>query len=246
MKFQFEGLDEIIEINYDFSTSEFISVLEPDESIPVLIPEKFSKFSIYLFKELLEKITNKEELTLDDRKIFNTSILTPLIEYFRMNKELKELFNEYYYVLTHKFENLDTPWGIIRNPNYNYFEIFKTFEEAKTKLYQKIIENKFLIYYRLSTEIIEKEDDKEDEKEIILKIQGSDIKITYEKPNEDTILFIVHKYERLSNIGKALSQETFYINKKYYSESDTYLSKYELSPKNDIKIKKKVYVEDED
>jgi len=63
MKFQFEGLDEIVEINYDFSTSEFISVLEPDESILVLILEKFPKYSIYLFKELLEKITNNQELT---------------------------------------------------------------------------------------------------------------------------------------------------------------------------------------
>jgi len=92
MKFQFEGLDEIVEINFNFKNSDFIQALDPDESIPILIPERFPKHHIMIFKELLEIMETKPELSDDEKHLGLSSIITPLITYFSFNKEFKDRF----------------------------------------------------------------------------------------------------------------------------------------------------------
>ena len=55
MKFKFVGIDNIIEINFDFiKFSKFIREIEPDEDEIVYIPENFTKREIDLFKDLIE------------------------------------------------------------------------------------------------------------------------------------------------------------------------------------------------
>ena len=97
MKFQFEGYiysddKDYIEIDFDFmEKSEFIRVLEPDLMVPIMIPERFEKYQIDEFKVILEKITNKEELTDEDRYLCKTKVLMPLLEYFRMDREVMDM-----------------------------------------------------------------------------------------------------------------------------------------------------------
>lgn len=92
MIFQFDGLDEIIEINFNFKNSNFIQALEPDESIPILITEKFPKHHIMIFKELLEIMETKPELSDDEKYLGLSFIMTPLIDYFSFDKEFKKRF----------------------------------------------------------------------------------------------------------------------------------------------------------
>ena len=104
MKFQFEGYEyeddkDYIEIDFDFmEKSEFIRVLEPDFMIPVMIPERFEKYQIDEFKCMLEKITNKEEITEEDKYLCNSKVLKPLFEYFRIDKEINEIKIKYYFI----------------------------------------------------------------------------------------------------------------------------------------------------
>jgi len=93
MKFQFEGYiydddtKDYLEIDYNFmENSEFIKALDPDELIPILIPEKFPKYQIDLFKELLEKITNNT-LDEDDNNLLHSKLLKPLMDYFIIEVE---------------------------------------------------------------------------------------------------------------------------------------------------------------
>ena len=88
MKFQFEGYiyeddtKDYLEIDFNFvEKSEFIKALDPDVSIPILIPEKFPKYQIDLFKELLEKITNNT-LDDDDNNLLHSKLLKPILDYF--------------------------------------------------------------------------------------------------------------------------------------------------------------------
>ena len=92
MKFQFEGLDEIVEINFNFKNSNLIQALDPDESIPILIPEKFPKHHIMMFKELLEIMETKPELSDDEKHLGLSFIMTPLIDYFSFDREFKNRF----------------------------------------------------------------------------------------------------------------------------------------------------------
>lgn len=143
MKFLFSGVDEVIEINFDFSESLFIQELikehkissddiveiplkhsKKDEFIksdhPIEInievsifhlhipehqlPKRFYKYQINLFKELLEKITNGEEFTVDDKYIFNSSVIKPIISYFEFKKELFEKFELPSYEIKYNFK----------------------------------------------------------------------------------------------------------------------------------------------
>jgi len=94
MKFQFEGYEykddkDYIEIDFDFmEKSEFIRVLEPDLTIPIMIPERFEKYQIDEFKKILEKMTRKEELTDGERHLCKSEVIIPLLEYFKMDEEL--------------------------------------------------------------------------------------------------------------------------------------------------------------
>jgi len=94
MEFNFEGIDEIIKINFDFSKSELINALEPDDSIPVIIPEKFSKYQIDLFKEILEKINKMEKISEEEQFLSKSKVLKPLFDYFKMKNEIMDLFDE--------------------------------------------------------------------------------------------------------------------------------------------------------
>ena len=92
MKLQFEGYiypegKDYIEIDFDFSQSLLIEAVEPDMTIPLYIPETFSKYQIDEFKEMLEKITRKEELTEEDKHLCKSKVLKPLFDYFRMKSE---------------------------------------------------------------------------------------------------------------------------------------------------------------
>lgn len=98
MKFKFEGLDwkdgnDIIEINFNFRKySELIEILEPEEEI-ILIPEKFKREYIFIFKEVLEKIEDNS-LTDEEKITLEKGILKGLVNYFKMNKEFYKIIRD--------------------------------------------------------------------------------------------------------------------------------------------------------
>jgi len=157
MKFQFEGYEykddkDYIEIDFDFmEKSEFIRVLEPDLTIPIMIPERFTNFQVDEFKGILEKITRKEEITEEDKYLCKSKVLKPLFEYFRMDREVMEkvdlemIRGEVYYVeqIDLRIDHRREKWGasVFKNTVRTKPNIYKTKEDAYKGLVRDFIES---------------------------------------------------------------------------------------------------------
>jgi hypothetical protein len=66
--------------------------LDPDLTTPILVPEKVSRYQVEIFKELLERITNKKEISDEEKNIFNSKIIKPLLNFFDFKKDLLNKF----------------------------------------------------------------------------------------------------------------------------------------------------------
>jgi hypothetical protein len=157
MKFQFEGYiypdetKDYIEIDFDFlGKSEFIKALDPDVSRPILIPERFSNYQIDEFKEILEKITNKEELTEEDKHLCKSKVLKPLFEFFMMNSEFIKILdaipeNKIYYMvqeIAYEYEEMEHLPEVenAKRSIRNFDEIYLSREDAIKGLRNKLYE----------------------------------------------------------------------------------------------------------
>lgn len=144
MKFRFEGLDEIIEIDFNFlKYSEFIQAMEPDRESEIYISELFSKLQIGLLKEVLEKGKGKR-FTKEEMYLIKSESLKPLFDFFKFNEDFRKDFYEVELKIESPHHRLRSPYDFIPDRYSDYIVgerfigggriLFKSYDEARRDL----------------------------------------------------------------------------------------------------------------